>query len=38
MIWQQYSGEYMDFGKIWEKYGLWFTFGFMFLMMWAYTR
>jgi uncharacterized membrane protein (DUF106 family) len=37
MIWQQYSGEYMDFGKIWEKYSLWFTFGFMFFMMWAYT-
>ncbi len=27
----------MDFGKIWDKYSLWFTFGFMFLMMWAYT-
>jgi uncharacterized membrane protein (DUF106 family) len=27
----------MDFGKIWEKYSLWFTFGFMFLMMWVYT-
>jgi uncharacterized membrane protein (DUF106 family) len=37
MIWLQYSGEYMDFGKIWEKYGLWVTFGFMFLMMWVYT-
>jgi uncharacterized membrane protein (DUF106 family) len=37
MIWQPCSGEYMDFGKIWEKYSLWFTFGFMFLMMWVYT-
>ena len=37
MIWLQYSGEYMDFGKIWEKYGLWVTFGFMFFMMWVYT-
>jgi uncharacterized membrane protein (DUF106 family) len=37
MIWQLCSGEYMDFGKIWEKYGLWVTFGFMFLMMWVYT-
>jgi uncharacterized membrane protein (DUF106 family) len=37
MIWLLYSGEYMDFGKIWEKYGLWVTFGFMFLMMWIYT-
>jgi uncharacterized membrane protein (DUF106 family) len=36
-IWQPCSGEYMDFGKIWEKYSLWFTFGFMFLMMWVYT-
>ena len=37
MIWRQFSGEYMDIGKVWEKYSLWFTFGFMFLMMWAYT-
>ncbi len=27
----------MDFRKIWEKYGLWVTFGFMFLLMWVYT-
>ncbi|MCK9590882.1 MAG: EMC3/TMCO1 family protein [Methanoregula sp.] len=27
----------MDFGKIWEKYGLLVTFGFMFLLMWVYT-
>ena len=27
----------MNFGKVWDKYSIWFTFGFMFLMMWAYT-
>lgn len=27
----------MDFKKFWDKYSIWFTFGFMFLMMWAYT-
>ena len=27
----------MDFREIWEKYGLWVTFGFMFLLMWVYT-
>ncbi len=27
----------MDFSKIWDKYGLWITFGFMFFMMWVYT-
>ena len=31
------SGEYMNFKKIWDEYSIWFTFGFMFLMMWAYT-
>jgi len=31
------SGERMNFKKIWDDYSLWFTFGFMFLMMWAYT-
>jgi uncharacterized membrane protein (DUF106 family) len=31
------SGEHMNFKKIWDDYSLWFTFGFMFLMMWAYT-
>ena len=27
----------MNFKKVWDDYSLWFTFGFMFLMMWAYT-
>lgn len=31
------SGESMNFGKIWDQYGIWLTFGFMFLMMYAYT-
>jgi uncharacterized membrane protein (DUF106 family) len=33
----RFSGEQMNFGKVWDKYSIWFTFGFMFLMMWAYT-
>ena len=36
-IWQKFSGEYMNFKKFWDEYNLWITFGFMFLMMWAYT-
>ena len=27
----------MNFKKIWDEYSIWLTFGFMFLMMWAYT-
>ena len=27
----------MDFGKVWDKYGIWIAMGFMMLMMWAYT-
>ena len=27
----------MKFQKLWDEYSIWFTFGFMFLMMWAYT-
>jgi len=27
----------MDFKKVWDKYSIWFTFAFMFLMMWAYS-
>jgi uncharacterized membrane protein (DUF106 family) len=27
----------MDFKKFWDEYSIWLTFGFMFLMMWAYT-
>lgn len=27
----------MKLQKIWDEYSIWFTFGFMFLMMWAYT-
>jgi len=36
-IWQMFSGEFMNFKKFWDEYNLWITFGFMFLMMWAYT-
>lgn len=36
-IWQTFSGEFMNFKKFWDEYNLWITFGFMFLMMWAYT-
>jgi len=36
-IWQTFSGESMNFKKFWDEYNLWITFGFMFLMMWAYT-
>lgn len=32
-----FSGERMKFQKFWDEYSIWFTFGFMFLMMWAYT-
>jgi uncharacterized membrane protein (DUF106 family) len=34
--WQPYSGECMDFGKIWEKYGLYIALAFMMLMMFSY--
>jgi uncharacterized membrane protein (DUF106 family) len=27
----------MNYKKIWDEYNIWFTIGFMFLMMWAYT-
>jgi uncharacterized membrane protein (DUF106 family) len=27
----------MNFKKFWDDYSIWFTIGFMFLMMWAYT-
>ena len=27
----------MNYKKFWDEYSIWFTFGFMFLMMWAYT-
>jgi uncharacterized membrane protein (DUF106 family) len=27
----------MNLQKIWDEYSIWITFGFMFLMMWAYT-
>jgi uncharacterized membrane protein (DUF106 family) len=27
----------MNFKKIWDEYGIWLTFGFMFLMMYTYT-
>ena len=37
MIWQPYSGEYMDFGKVWDKYGIYIALGFMMLMMFSYS-
>ena len=37
MIWQPCSGEFMDFGKIWEKYGIYIALGFMMLMMFSYS-
>ena len=36
-IWQPCSGEYMDLGKIWDKYGIYFALGFMMLMMFSYS-
>ena len=27
----------MDFGKVWDKYGIWIAMCFMMLVMWAYT-
>ena len=27
----------MKLQKFWDEYSIWFTFGFMFLMMWAYS-
>jgi uncharacterized membrane protein (DUF106 family) len=35
--WQPYSGEYMDFGKIWDKYGIYIALAFMMLMMFSYS-
>jgi uncharacterized membrane protein (DUF106 family) len=35
--WQPYSGETMDFGNIWEKYGLYIALIFMMLMMFSYS-
>jgi uncharacterized membrane protein (DUF106 family) len=35
--WLQYSGEYMEFGKIWDKYGMYIAIIFMFLMFFAYS-
>lgn len=32
-----FSGDSMNFKKFWDEYSIWITFGFMFLMMWAYT-
>jgi uncharacterized membrane protein (DUF106 family) len=32
-----FSGEPMDLGKVWDKYGIWIAMGFMMLVMWAYT-
>jgi uncharacterized membrane protein (DUF106 family) len=35
--WLLYSGEPMDLGKIWERYGLYIALGFMMLMMISYS-
>jgi uncharacterized membrane protein (DUF106 family) len=37
MIWLPCSGEYMDIGKVWEKYGLFIALIFMMLMMFSYS-
>ena len=34
---RQYSGEQMDFGKIWDKYGMYIALVFMMLMMFSYS-
>ncbi len=34
---QKSSGESMDFGKVWDKYGIWIAMGFMMLMMISYS-
>jgi uncharacterized membrane protein (DUF106 family) len=36
-ILQMFSGEPMDFGKVWDKYGMWIAMGFMLLMMFSYS-
>jgi uncharacterized membrane protein (DUF106 family) len=36
-IWLLCSGEYMDFGKIWDKYGMYIAVMFMLLMMFSYS-
>jgi uncharacterized membrane protein (DUF106 family) len=36
-IWLPHSGEYMDFGKIWDKYGMFIALIFMMLMMFSYS-
>jgi len=35
--WLPCSGEYMDFGEIWKKYGLYIALIFMMLMMFSYS-
>jgi len=37
MIWLPCSGESMDFGKIWDKYGMYIALLFMMLMMFSYS-
>jgi uncharacterized membrane protein (DUF106 family) len=36
-ILQMFLGEPMDFGKVWDKYGMWIAMGFMMLMMFSYS-
>ena len=36
-ILQTSSGDFMEFSKVWDKYGIWIAMGFMMLMMFAYS-
>ena len=36
-IWQPYSGERMDLGKFWDKYGMYIAILFMIVMMFSYS-
>jgi len=36
-IWRPYSGERMDLGKIWDKYGMYIAILFMIVMMFSYS-
>ena len=36
-IWRPYSGERMDLGKFWDKYGMYIAILFMFVMMFSYS-
>ena len=36
-IWRPYSGERMDLGKFWDKYGMYIAILFMIVMMFSYS-